>query len=275
MKFAVISDLHIDLHKWNWKLLDNIPSDILTIIVAGDISNDVWISTKWLYKLKQRFTNVIWVAGNHDFYNQGFHSTRVYNKEYEELYPYPKTVNEIIIYFTNWCNDHGISFLHRNSVDIDGIKFIGATGWHDFVAGEPFDTNMQTKVWYNVISDRYIPWNDSYQLDHNNPLNASVLDYEYIKNISSSISTSSVVITHHLPNRKFCIQRPDDQIWTALHGCFVNTKMENIINPNIKYWIYGHTHQRGIETINDTTYICNARGYVNENQNWFPIILKI
>ena len=35
--------------------------------------------------------------------------------------------------------------------------------------------------------------------------------------------------------------------------------------PNVKAWIYGHTHNAAVTAIGNTITACNARGYPNES----------
>lgn len=268
MKIAVISDIHADLNRWDWNLLSSIPSDIDTIIVAGDIDNRVDAACQWILELRNRFKTVIWVAGNHDFYNIG--------PKQSELCGYkpPHTVPEIIAHYRMWSDLNDIVFLHREKFDHNGIRFIGATGWHDYVAGEPYSTDHQISTWYNCISDTHIKW-DNGEPYHVHPYDAGIKDYDAIKYMVEQSHLPVVVITHHIPHRKLLWHRPNDQTWTMLHGSFANTKLERIVDPKIKYWIYGHTHNRGMTKIGDTEYVCNARGYRYENPSWEPIILEI
>ena len=87
MKFALISDVHVDITAWDPDRLSKAAPNCNTIVVAGDISNDIWITCKWIANLKSSFANVIWVSGNHDFYNTGFHRTRIFNPDIEKQYP--------------------------------------------------------------------------------------------------------------------------------------------------------------------------------------------
>lgn len=277
MKIAIISDVHIDNNPWNWTEFDSVDADVSTIIVAGDISNNVRITSNWIKEVKKRFENVIWVAGNHDFYNSGFHATRLYN-EFEKEWPYPSNVNEIYDHYTRWSIEHGIHFLHRSSVVIDGNTFIGATGWHDFVAGGQYTIEQQIEAWAKYLNDsKYTNWGKL--IDHQSVINAAIADSEAIQDMVDIVddinSGPIIVITHHIPRREFAATNPADIIWTQLNGSFVNTLLEPIVSPNIKLWVYGHTHYRGMATVNDITYLCNARGYRKENAMWEPVIIDV
>ena len=276
MKFAVISDIHQDINPWDWNMLSTIPSDISTIVVAGDIDNDVWNTCTWLVQLKQQFETVIWTPGNHDFYNIGFHRTRaVPSRDWAMKWKSPFTVAEIYDHYSRWSIEHGIHFLHRSSVLHNGVTFVGATGWHDYIAGEPYSTDVQISSWKRIIGDsRHIVWERN-KIDHMLPLHAAAGDAAAIKQMISQSSGPVVVVTHHLPHRRLTWQKPYDPVWTSLHGSFVNTMFEEINDEKIKYWIYGHTHQRNMTNIGDVCYVCNARGYPDENQNWLPIVLEV
>ena len=271
-----MSDVHVDLSPWDWSCLDETPSDVNVAVVAGDISNDVWQTSRWLVDLKKRFNTVVWVAGNHDFYNIGFHQTRLYDPEWSKIWPYPSDVAEIYDHYRRWSDANGITFLHRRAEMINGVKFVGATGWHDFRGGEPYSTEDQIKVWYDILNDNTIRWQKGLLApDHLKPMDAGLRDWEAITNLVLGSTDPVVVITHHIPHRRFLWQKPHDRVWTMLHGSFVNTRMESIVDPSIKYWIYGHTHQRGMMDIGSTTYVCNAKGYHGENPRWEPLILEV
>lgn len=271
MKFAVISDLHIDITAWEWTKLDLLPADVNTVVVAGDISNDVLQACEWLYELRQRFVNVIWVPGNHDFYNLGFHRTRL---RYEG-WTHPQTVREILDHYAEWSKKHGIHLLDRSSVTLDGITFVGATGWHDFVAGEPILPDVQIEAWYHKLNDTRICWDRNGIPDHRHPLRAAAKDADFLRAAMIGLTGPTVVVTHHIPHRSCLTQRPHDLVWQSLHGSFANTMLENIGSPFVKYWIYGHTHTRSMKNLNGVDYVNNARGYPGECPNWEPVILDI
>jgi predicted phosphodiesterase len=273
MKIVVISDVHIDNNPWDWNCLQMTDNDVDAIVVAGDISNNVRITSNWIMELRKRFTNVFWVAGNHDFYNSGFHQTRVVDV-FEKQWPYPSNVDEIYKHYYCWSVAHDIHFLHRSSYVLNGITFVGATGWHDFVAGQPFSKFEQIQSWIDYLNDsKHTKWLT--MNDYDSVMKAAIEDADAIRDIVKETDGPMVVVSHHLPRRNFAKSQPHDIIWTKLNGSFVNTLMEDIVSPNIKYWIYGHTHFRGIDNIDDIDYVCNARGYRRENPNWKPIILDV
>lgn len=276
MRIMVISDVHIDSNPWSWDLVDSVADrEVSTVIVAGDVSNDVFETSRWLVELRQRFENVIWVAGNHDFYNLGFHQTRLHDPAWSARWPYPRTVEEMLDHYSRWSEHNGIHFLHRSSVSIDGVTFIGATGWHDYVAGTPYPASMQIDAWYNIINDHHICWRHPWNPDHLAPYDAGVRDADRIHELVGKSDGNMVVITHHVPHRQCLHLRPENPAWTMLHGSFANTRLERVVNDRIGHWIYGHTHLRGMKTIGNTTYLCNPRGYPGENPGWEPVFIDV
>lgn len=274
MKFVLVSDVHVDLVQWHWDSVMDHCNSVDTLLIAGDISNSVSTTSRWLVEAKQRFKNVIWVAGNHDFYNCDFHTTKIVTST--QWSPPPYDMTEMLAHYEKWSTAHGIHFLHRNLVEIEGVKFVGTTGWHDFSAGQPWPYEVQVLSWYQALSDTRIVWNkDRIQPNHRNPLIAAQTDAAWLANAVNTLSSPSVIVTHHLPSSWLKWDRPSDIMWTKLHGCFVNTLLENIHSEHIKYWCYGHTHQRQMKRIKNIEYVCNARGYQHENPNWTPIILEV
>lgn len=241
MKFCLISDVHVDITAWDPARLARSSRDCNTIVVAGDISNDVWTTSRWIVDLKKEFENVIWVAGNHDYYSIGFHKTRTSNPNMDKNYPYPTLHSQIKEHYAKWSYDNGIHFLNRSSVVVEGVRFLGATGWHDFVAGEPFSRGDQIMAWMNESNDTLIQWTNT-GADHLVLEAEATADVNYIKSAVVESTEPVVVVTHHLPHRQLSMFKPHLITWTKLHGMFVNTMMEPIIDSKIKYWCYGHTH---------------------------------
>ena len=111
MKIQIISDLHQEFGfmGMNFDMAD-------LIIFAGDIH----VGTKGIeWMLKQvSSTPIIYVLGNHEHYKGS----------------YPKTLHKI----KNLAENSNIHVLENESVDVEGIRFHGATLWTDFsIFGNP------------------------------------------------------------------------------------------------------------------------------------------
>lgn len=272
MKFVLISDVHVDANRWMWNYLDPFLNYTDTLVVAGDISNEAFVTASWLKNAKNLFANVLWVPGNHDFYNT--HQTMVISPTMRENYGFPVTISEKLAFYERFSSDHDIHFLNHKTVIVHDVPFIGATGWHDFVAGEQYSYEEQTKVWYDS-NERCIRWENSYTPNHKYPENQAHFDYEFIKLALEKTEEKAVVVTHHVPHRKLKYDRQHDIIWTKSHGYFVNTLMEKIDPSKIKIWCFGHTHERKMVDVNGVTYACNPKGYIGENPGWTPVLIDL
>ena len=272
MRFTLMSDIHIDHRAWDWDIMKDVDPS-LPLVVAGDIENDVRAGSRWIAECSARFPKLIWVAGNHDFYNLGFHRTRLVDWVLEEKFPYPRTVSEIYTHYQRFSESLGVHFLHRGSVTLDGITFVGATGWHDFRAGDPHTEENQKQAYLRYMNDsRHIQWGTEYIID--SIMEHATIDFNSIEHGVSEATTPVVVVTHHAPHRAL-LQKDPDPIWTSLNGSYANTMMESVRDSRIRAWCFGHTHVRQDREINGVRYINNARGYPGENPSWMPVEIEI
>jgi len=275
MKFCLISDLHVDHNPLDYSCFDHLSKDCNTVVLAGDISNDVFESSREIVKLKSYFKEVIWVMGNHDAYNLGFHQTRVSDREFSAKWPYPQTVDEIYDHYARWSQEHDIHFLHQSSVVVEGVEFVGATGWHNFDAAPYLRFEDQVQCWMDSINDsRYIRWSREYSVDWKPVLTAALDDADYIREAVKANILPKVVITHHIPHRNF-VKVTNNITWNLLNGSFLNTALEECQDPSIRAWCFGHTHFRFDQEQDGIRYLNNARGYPRENTNWFPVEVEI
>jgi len=286
-----MSDVHIDRNR-SYDVLNSLadlPADCNTIVLAGDVSDDVMQTSRWIADLKKRTDRLIFVPGNHDFYNRGLNRSKIRMDNNDAVltykldgpvtlvdgWPMPRTVHEIYNHYQNWCDSHGIIMLNKSSIVIDDVTFIGGTGWHDFVAGEPYSQSQQVLEWYENGSDPdYIIWNKNGSTK-DAVMTEAMLEYVHINEAVRNATGKVVVVTHHLPHRELSWARPEMDVWTKLLGMYVNSLMETIVSPKIKYWCYGHTHRRNIKDIHGITYVCNPVGYPNENSRWKAIDFEV
>ena len=57
-----------------------------------------------------------------------------------------------------------------------------------------------------------------------------------------------------------------------MNGGYVSD-LSNLIldNPQIKYWLHGHTHQQVDYMVGETRVMCNARGYAGYEESGFDV----
>ncbi|SIQ49961.1 Calcineurin-like phosphoesterase [Chryseobacterium sp. RU33C] len=174
MKIQVISDLHREFGSTEL-CFDH--SDM--IVLAGDVN----LGTKGIEWIKNAIPDkpVIYVLGNHEYYKGS----------------YPKTLHKI----REAALDSNVHVLENSSIDIDGIRFHGATLWTDFsIFGNP--------VQYGMLCQ---PKMNDYKMIRRDPSYSKMRTLDTFKihqfskqwlqeNLKDSKGFKNIVITHHAPS---------------------------------------------------------------------------
>lgn len=116
MRLWILSDLHLEYADLREPLQ---PPDADVCVMAGDLCRGIDNGIRWLAQHIAPAMPCIYVAGNHEFYKgsikEGLEVGRAAAKEAT-----------------------GIHFLENDAVNIDGVRFLGATLWTDFrIEGAP------------------------------------------------------------------------------------------------------------------------------------------
>lgn len=277
MKIDFCSDLHVDawhgttqLHDPNrrmwagepfksmfyyidWRQYKNPESRVL--VIAGDIANTMMTSYQVVAAAAEEYEYVVVVEGNHDHYQND------------------KTVDEGAEFFTQLLASYPNVYhlKHDTGLLLDGVAFLGCTGWYDFKAYESQGISdfIAKRTWGQYSNDSRYP-----QFGTKSP---ESLAAEQAINLASQVKTASeddaiesiVVATHMSPRGDIMEWKAGDLIWNALTPSYVNTALKQVVdadvNNKIRYWVYGHTHHRQMVEIDGIVYANNARGYPREN----------
>jgi Icc-related predicted phosphoesterase len=234
------SDLHQEFHRKSGVTL---PEDADVIVLAGDI--DVGNRTADIaVELSERYpaADIVWVAGNHEFY---------YGK-----------INEQIERYREVCaGHHRVHYLENDSVDLNGIRFLGCTLWTDFSLFGEADKSME--IAGRSISDfavietthgkRFTP------ADAASRFKASCNYLE--KELASGAPEKTVVITHFSPGFATRNQTFEADPITAYFQSNVN---DIIDRHQPALWIYGHNHYSNDLYRGATRLVSNQLGYPGE-----------
>lgn len=225
MKLHLMSDTHSD----NGDIfIPKLNADVC--ILAGDICiiKHTKLFHSILTKCKKQFEHVILVLGNHEFYYSNY-----------------KTALDTIKRLADETHVHllDIQFGTEN-LTLDGITFWGSTLWTDFNK-DNFFIKMKVKKGLN----------DSLLI---NGLNINKMYDIHVETVKRINWDADVVITHHKP-----ILRPHTlyNITDITYGFCCTDLEKQIEDSNIKYWLYGHTHDNQIDIIGNTTVVSNQSGY--------------
>lgn len=267
MKICLISDLHFEINGWALKTRDFKKADVL--IVAGDLTcarffnperNDTEAKEerKLLERFKKsvasKFDRVFYVVGNHEYYGAIW--------------------GNVIPWLENALEGSNIELLVDEFKIHNGVYFYGTTLWTSFNNGDPVEMMKcgQFMNDYNLIF-RKDPMHLTYEERHhpNYDMRTARITPRFILSEHMVSQTKIdlflekhqdkpvVMITHHAPslscqNR----QRFGDSMMHA-YCSDLDHMMEAY--PNIKLWVYGHSHESKDDMIYDTRVVSNQMGY--------------
>ena len=263
LKIDILSDTHFDNYFYgkytNYDVI-NFYSQIIdfnncgdVLVIAGDIGHNNIQNIKILKLLKQYYKNIICVLGNHDYYLLGKENKSQFKNSFERVENMRELIN----------SQDGMYCLNGDIIEIDGIKFGGCDGWYnDGYFGRQYPTESFSRkstnvMWQNIMNDA----NFIYGVENFD----DIFQIERPK-IEKVFKECDVMITHINPSAKnehinIRFQNNPSNVFF----CFEGEKY--LKNGNMKYWIFGHTHEE-LEYIEHNVHcICNPLGYFNESGN--------
>jgi Icc-related predicted phosphoesterase len=204
-----------------------------------------------------QFPHVIYIMGNHEFYNGKFYAGIDYMREECAKYS-------------------NIYMLEQDTKIIDDVTFIGGTLWTNMNKRDPLTMHAIE----GMMNDFRIIKNDKRNYASMSALDVAIrhdktLDYIKLM-VQENKDNKCVVVGHHSPSFQSC--HPSYAHETLMNGGYHSDLSEFIMDhPQIKLWTHGHTHHPFDYTIGETRVVCNPRGYENdgysEDTGWNPDIL--
>jgi Icc-related predicted phosphoesterase len=204
-----------------------------------------------------QFPHVIYIMGNHEFYNGKFYAGIDYMREECAKYS-------------------NVYMLEQDMKIIDDVVFVGGTLWTNMNKRDPLTMHAIEGMMndFRIIRNDYRSYACMSALDvavrHDRTL-------AYIKLIVQEHKDKKcVVVGHHSPS--FQSVHPTYAHETLMNGGYHSDLSEFIMDhPQIKLWTHGHTHHPFDYVIGETRIVCNPRGYENdgysEQTGWNPNIL--
>lgn len=247
------SDLHLD-HGYHRLLTEDkqlnedvfLPADVLILagdiievkdIFRSDVSSMRWKTDEFrhfLGLLVKKYNKVLYVYGNHEFYNSSIE----------------KCINRASILELEFSNLH---ILNNNHITIGDITFFGSTLWSDL-------SNPMSE--YEARSRM----NDYRRITHMNrtirPSDTTRFHFESLKSINSFMNTASsektVIVTHHAPSRQSLDPKFRE---STLNDAYMSDLDKFIYDHQPAVWIHGHLHCINDYYIGSTRILSNPRGY--------------
>lgn len=250
MKLHILSDLHMEIMPYNLHVFD---ADV--IVLAGDIaegSNGIeWAATL----LKLTDANIIYIAGNHEFYHTELNDTRqkisAFCKQHERLH-----------------------YLENGEVIIDGVRFLGATLWTDFELTLPEDQKTTFRMSELSLTDFRLIRHDESRFKVKDAINMHRDSVTFIEaKLDEDFAGKTVVITHHAPALQSVAPKYQDSFLKT----YFASNLDHLLGRS-DIWIHGHTHVKSDYRIGKTRVICNPRGRPDnaqqaENSQFNPALI--
>lgn len=257
MKIHILSDVHTEHKKTICSLkslidehpelksdgydVENTDLKNTILLLCGDIGCPL-MENYWgfLFDCAVKYKFVVVVLGNHEYYGSRIEDINKIVKEHEGLKIHKN-----------------LHILQRETVILDGIKFIGVTLWSDIPSNE---NNMMSK---RINDYKCIKMGNKMI----SPEDTTKIHLEDVKWITSELafndSLDCVIITHFLPSKKSSHEKY--KIYDEISKAFY-TDLEYLLCDKIKLWACGHTHTPTECKIGATMLITNPLGYKGENK---------
>lgn len=279
MKLALASDLHLEFGDIDLVNEENAEVLILSgdIMVAYALHNHERIDVspeelakagKPLGKKKLRahsfrgfldrvsagFSHVVYVAGNHEFYDGKWEASIKY-------------LRDECIYYPN------IHFLERDSWQYKDVTFIGGTLWTDMNRQDPLTLHSIQ----DMMNDFHIIRNDALGYTKLRPMHTVDRHRETVGYIRSVIANNPqgryVVVGHHAPSLKSI--HPRYASATLMNGGYASDLSDFILDhPQIELWTHGHVHEEFDYMVGSCRVVCNPRGYIGHESKAANFKLK-
>lgn len=245
MFLRCFSDLHLEFSPFTIPPLDT--DNDTVCILAGDIvdGHNYDMCIEFLKPLAQRFHHIVYVFGNHEFYNKVLEDAK---EEFEEL-----------LLKANLA--HKVTILEREVINFNKCAIIGATLWADFDRGNPvtmhaclhglddyrkIETVKDGSPRKIVPTDLLVIHNETRQF-----LRQTIENYK-------AINSKVIVVVHHgvTSLSQNPIYRGD-----ILVPAFISNMADDILDTQPNMIIHGHIHYHHDYMVGDTRVFCNPRGY--------------
>jgi predicted phosphohydrolase len=240
MRLALYSDLHLEFPAATW----HPPAlDVDVVILAGDIDSGArgidWAART--FGSQAKVPNVIYVAGNHEYYGGDIETRRAEMREAAKR--------------------AGVHFLDNDAITVGNVRFLGATLWSDFaVYGSVKWTERSIEVARTSLSDYALIRTSDGTLTPEDTVvlhrrSAVWLETELRKPFDGK----TVVITHFAPHRGCIAPQFDGDVLTPYFTVDMASFMRRL---RIDLWAFGHTHHNvDFEAEGGCRVVSNQRGY--------------
>jgi Icc-related predicted phosphoesterase len=250
MKIWLFSDIHLPHDEIPFeRVFPGIP-DADVCICAGDlIESNPTAGVHWLSRHIRPAMPVLYVLGNHEFYNPRSNMERARRQAKEA------------------ADQVGIHLLDDASVTIGGIQFHGSTLWSDFsilARGSLAERDCAMAETGRALNDFHLIRAREGSTDLWTPKMAMMQHFHsrfWLDEELANGAVRNIVVSHHAPHPlSVAPQFAKDPVTAG----FVSDLSELIMRHQPTLWVHGHTHTAFDYKVGSTMVRCNPKGYRHE-----------
>ena len=243
MRIQIASDLHLEHNRWMPEIAEGVDVAILAGDLASYDEDRVWqVANEW-----EEAGKILYVPGNHEYYGH--------------------EVGGITDRMRSDCEAEGVVLLDRETVVIEGVKFLGATLWTDFGYFGEARRWAACQTAAREMNDFRLIYTTTGLLTPQETMQWHRRDREWIERVLGEEHAGPVVVvTHHAPTPASVQPRYRGDLLTA---AFASDLDPVIARHQPELWIHGHMHDNVDVELGATRVICNPRGYGAENADGF------
>jgi predicted phosphodiesterase len=240
MRLWVLSDLHLDVNRRHPLVLPRRRPQHDAVIIAGDICQGIGVGVRFIVEAGLNAKPVIYVAGNHEFYDRDRHAELVAGRAAAAAAP-------------------NVHLLERDSIVVGGVAFLGCTLWTDYrYAGAA--EQARAMLWaaqrlndHRLIANGARHWTPQDCLDEHEASRAWLA-----RRLRRRSRHPRIVVTHHAPSRRSVQPKYRDDLLTAAFA----SDLDGLVGK-AAVWVHGHIHGPSDYVLDGSRVVANPRGYVD------------
>lgn len=255
LRIQIVSDLHIEFYHESKNLDFLIEPEAPILALLGDIGYACSRQLKnFLYSQCDRFEKVLFLAGNHEYYNNGTNTS---------------SMTEQLEWMRNVCSKHpNLHFMEQESIILNDVVVLGTTLWSNI-------SKKDRRMAENFLNDYRLSYNHA-PGEYPRNLKAKETTAIYLESISwiesqlkkaKKNSQKVVVLTHHTP---MLTGTSHPQFKDSSVTCCFSSDLEALLlssGPTLVAWACGHTHYNFDFMVGSVRVVSNQRGYKNRDKD--------
>jgi len=240
MKIHLVSDLHLEFIQRDYpgeRLIAPMPStDVL--VLAGDIANGADACKLFADWRAQQRIPIVYVVGNHEFYGRKFE-------------PMMQKIRQ-------GAAMNNIHLLENSSVEIAGVRFLGATLWTDYKLDPNLTQAFQMDYAKQRLNDHHVIRKGRRLFSPQDALDLHLDSRAWLESeLLKPFAGKTVVVTHHGPHPLSVHPRYAGNYLNAAFNSDLSALM-----PNVDLWLHGHVHNSFDYQVGRCRVVANPAGYI-------------